>query len=103
MISEPRTQFVVVSWPEERSFETDRKVSSSAQTRPVPPWNPCIDATPLISAPVSFSPYRSNKLRMSGQKEAQCVLRLLFARGYFRLPCWFFPTVHSLKSGSAFP
>ena len=55
-ISGPRTQFLVVSWPEERSFQADRKVSSSAQTRPVPPWNPGIDATPLKSAPVSLSP-----------------------------------------------
>src|ERR1039458_5593088 len=73
---------MVVLWPEARSSEADRKVSSSAQTQPVPPWNPCIDATPLKSAPMSLSPYRGNKIRMSGQKEAQCVLRLLFAHCY---------------------
>jgi hypothetical protein len=49
--SDTLAQFMVSLWPEERSFEADRKVSSSAQTRPLPQWNPCIGSMPLKSVP----------------------------------------------------
>src|ERR1700683_3501389 len=42
-------------------------------------------------------------LRMGGQKEAKCVLQLLFACCFFRLSCWLFPTARSLKSVLVFP
>src|SRR5580704_1637897 len=40
-------------------FGADTKVSRSAQTRPLPRWDPPSDTTPLKSAPVSLSPYRA--------------------------------------------